>query len=130
VPAKTTTTVACLLDGLRFVGDNYVLLSHEATPVVHGIYNNVKLREGTLELLPELASAVKTLEVEDGEKLIVDVGQWRPRQVASGLPVKALVVPEIRGPVRRAWFRPSPVEVLLALAPHPRSTSCRTTAAR
>src|SRR2546429_207421 len=62
---KTTTTVACLLDGLQFVGDNYVLLSQEAAPTVHGIYHNVKLRPGTLELLPELASAVNTHDVEE-----------------------------------------------------------------
>jgi hypothetical protein len=114
---KTTTTVACLLDGLQFVGDNYVLLSQEGAPVVHGIYHNVKLRPATLELLPELASAVRTFDVEEGEKLIVDVGRWRPAQVASGLPVRALLVPEVRGHGETRVVPASPVETLLALAP-------------
>ena len=116
---KTTTTIASVLDGMQFVGDNYVLASFEPEPVVHGIYHNVKLRPGTLELLPELASAVNTLDVdvEGGEKYIVDVGRWRPDQVVSGVPVRALVVPEVVGSGETRVEPASGIEALLALAP-------------
>jgi hypothetical protein len=115
---KTTTTLACLRDGLRFVGDNYVLLSLRDGPVAHGLYSNAKLRPGTLDLMPELADAVNTLDVkEEGEKYIVDVKRWRPEQVVSGLPVRALVVPHVRGHGETRMVPTSPIEGLLALAP-------------
>ena len=115
---KTTTTIACLRDGMRFVGDNYVLLSLRDGPVAHGLYSNAKLRPGTLELMPDLADAVNTLDVkEDGEKYIVDVKRWRPQQVVSGLPVRALVVPHVQGHGETRMVPASPIEGLLALAP-------------
>jgi hypothetical protein len=114
---KTTTTIACVLDGMRFVGDNYVLASFEPEPVVHALYRNVKLRPGTLELLPELESAVDSLDIEEGEKYIVDVGRWRPEQVVSGVPVRAVVVPEVIGSGETRVVPTSGIEALLALAP-------------
>jgi hypothetical protein len=115
---KTTTTLACLRDGLRFVGDNYVLLSLEDEPFAHGLYSNAKLRPGTLELMPELADAVNTLDVkEEGEKFIVDVKRWRPEQVVTGMPVRALVVPHVIGDGATRMVEASPMEGLLALAP-------------
>jgi len=114
---KTTTTIASVLDGMRFVGDNYVLASFEPEPVVHALYRNVKLRPGTLELLPELESAVDSLDIEEGEKYIVDVGRWRPEQVVSGVPVRAVVVPEVIGSGETRVVPTSGIEALLALAP-------------
>ncbi len=114
---KTTTTLACLAAGMRFVGDNYVLLTLEDTPRASSIYCNAKLTRETLALLPGLAPAVKTLDVEEGEKLIVDVFRHRPDQIASSLPVRALVVPTVIGRGETRLVPASPVEGLLALAP-------------
>jgi hypothetical protein len=114
---KTTTTVASILAGLSFVGDNYALVSLDETPTAHCVYRNIKLRLGTLELLPEVWDAVERRDVEEGEKHIVDVGRWRPRQVASGLPVRAVVVPRVIGHGETRMVPSSPIQALAALAP-------------
>jgi hypothetical protein len=113
---KTTTALACVRDGLGFVGDNYVLVSLGRTPVAYALYRNAKLRPRTLDLLPELAAAVTSFDVERDEKFIVDVGRWRSGQLAGGLPIKAVVVTRVTG--GETTLEPaSPVEALLALAP-------------
>ena len=114
---KTTTTLACVRDGLRFVGDNYVLASLGREPIAHALYSNAKLRPPTLELLPDLAEAVNSLDVDPDEKFVIDVNRWRPRQLATGLPVKAVVVTTVRGHGDTRLVPASPVRALLALAP-------------
>ena len=113
---KTTTTISCLRAGMSFVGDNYVLVSSEDSPVVHAVYANVKLRDGTFELMPDLIAKLGRREGSD-EKLVVDVRRHWPTQLQSGLQVRAIAVVSIAssGPTRTVAA--SPVEALLALAP-------------
>jgi hypothetical protein len=113
---KTTTTVACLCDGMSFVGDNYVLVSVDERPSAHALYANVKLREETLELLPALAGSVRPPNAPD-EKIVVDVrAQW-PSQLRASLPVRAIAVLQIGGNGNTSIAPASPVTALLALAP-------------
>ena len=114
---KTTTTLASLAAGLRFVGDNYVLLSLENQPEVHGLYGTAKLWPETLALFPNLSPYVRTFDVQPGEKLVVDVGRYRPDGLASRLPLRAVVAPTVAGRKDALLRRCSRVDALLALAP-------------
>jgi hypothetical protein len=116
---KTTTTLASVGAGLRFVGDNYVLLALEDTGGVsaHGLYGTAKLWPQTLSRLPDLEAYVATRDVAPEEKLIVDVIRYRPESIVPELPVRAVVVPEVVGHGLTALARCSPVDALLALAP-------------
>jgi hypothetical protein len=114
---KTTTTLASVEAGLRFVADNYLLLSLDGQPTAHSLYSNVKLTQDTLRLLPGVRSAVRTFDVDDGEKLIVDMQAYRPEQLVRELPVRALVVPQVVGSGPTRLVPASPVAGLLALAP-------------
>ena len=112
---KTTTTVACLRDGMTFVGDNYVLVSLDDEPFAHAIYSNLKLRDGTLELIPGLGDAPAGRQ--QGEKLVIDVRRTWPSQLAASLPLRAIAVVCLRGETATRAVPASPVEALLALAP-------------
>src|SRR5436190_1888620 len=91
---KTTTTMASVEAGLSFLADNYVLVSlDEGGPVAYSLYSNAKLLPATVELLPGLREFVDVREVAADEKLTVDIREHRPEQLATGLPVRALVVP-------------------------------------
>jgi hypothetical protein len=115
---KTTTTLASIDAGLSFVSDNYVLLSLERDqPVVHGIYGNAKLWPQTLKQLPGLRPCVVSWDVAPDEKLVVDIARHRPESLATGLPVRAVVVPVVAGDGAGRIARCSPLEALLALAP-------------
>ena len=114
---KTTTALACVEAGMTFVGENYVLVTSDPEPVVHSVYATAKLRPGTLELLPGLGTAVRTMHVAPGEKWVVDMARHRPERLASGLPLRALVVPQVTGELQTRVVRASAGEALLALAP-------------
>jgi hypothetical protein len=114
---KTTVALGCLEAGMEFLGDNYVLVSLDPVPVAHGIYRNAKVRPESLDRVPAIASRVQTLEVADGEKLIVDVGAAYPGQLAHSLPLRAIVVPYVTGERDTRVVPASPVDALVALAP-------------
>jgi hypothetical protein len=116
---KTTTTLASVGAGLRFVGDNYVLLALEDAGGVsaHGLYGTAKLWPQTLSRLPDLEAYVATRDVAPDEKLILDVTRYRPESVTAQLPVRAVVVPEVVGDGPTELAHCSPVDALLALAP-------------
>jgi len=115
---KTTTTLASIDAGLSFIGDNYVLLSLEGRqPVVHGIYGNAKVWPQTLQQLPGLKPYVKSWDVGPDEKLVLEIARHRPESLATGLPVRAVVVPEVVGGGDARITPCSPAQAMLALAP-------------
>jgi hypothetical protein len=114
---KTTTTLTALDAGLRVVGDNSVLISLDDQPRAHGLYGTVKLWPETLQRLPSWREYVTTFDAEPEEKLIIDVARARPAALAPDLPLKAVVVPEVRDAADARITRCSPADALLALAP-------------
>ncbi len=112
---KTTTTAACLRDGMTYVGDNYVLVSLGDEPVAHAIYSNLKLRDGTLDLISGLGEP--SADREETEKLVLDVRRTWPSQLATSLPLRAIAVVSVSGEAATRAVPASPVEALLALAP-------------
>ncbi len=116
---KTTTTLASVAAGLRFIGDNYVLvaLGEDGGAWAHGLYGSAKLWPQTLERLPGVDPFIESVEVATDEKLILDVSRYRPDRLVPGLPIRAVVVPEVRGTGPTEVLRCSPVDSLLALAP-------------
>jgi hypothetical protein len=115
---KSTTALACVEAGFGFLGDNYVVLSTAGdAPMAHTLFANAKLRPGTLELLPELASVASPGGEAEDAKLIVDFRSYRHDQVRSSAPVKAVLVPELTGEGDTTVEPASARAGLMALAP-------------
>ena len=115
---KSTTALACVIAGLDYAGDDYVVLDlRGATPIAHSVYGTAKVVPNTTALLPELAARVPEVAGEDREKLVVDLaGTWAERMRAS-IPVSVVVLPVVRGAQRSRLTRCSPAAALRALAP-------------
>ncbi|MGO9751516.1 MAG: hypothetical protein ACLP8S_30240 [Solirubrobacteraceae bacterium] len=97
---KTTVALAALVHGLGYVADDYVLLHAASEPQAVSLYSTASVSVG----------------LEADEKTVVDVATLMPGSVRESLPVRAVIVPRIRG--GRARVRcASPAEALLALAP-------------
>ena len=114
---KSTTALLCLLDGLRYAGDDYVAVTNRQRPVVHGLYATAKVTAETLELVPELGASL-AIPPSLEEKAVLDVSRLAPRALATTLPLTAIVSPRI-APGRRntTVMRASPSKMMLALAP-------------
>jgi hypothetical protein len=115
---KSTTALACVLAGLDYAGDDYVVLDlRGATPTAHSIYGTAKVVPSTTALLPELAARFPEVAGEDREKLVVDLaGTWAERMRAS-IPVSVVVLPVMRSGPRATLTPCSPATALRALAP-------------
>jgi hypothetical protein len=116
---KTTTALSSVTAGLQFVSDNYVLveLADDRGAWAHGLYGTAKLWPQTLERLDGVAPFIERFDVADDEKLVLDVTRYRPDQIVPGLPIRAVVVPEVGGAGATRLERCTPVDTLLALAP-------------
>jgi hypothetical protein len=114
---KTTVALAALAAGMAYVGDDYALLHTEGEPVAWNMFATAKLDAGHVARFPELSG---DLEISDepvpDEKYVLDVDRLMGDALVSSLPIRAVLVPRIRG--GHARLRPASAgEALLALAP-------------
>ncbi len=113
---KSTTALACLDRGLRYAGDDYVLLraNRGAPPTVHSLYRTGKLRPQDLALrLPNLRP--RHLMTPDYDKAVLLLGDDGDL-LADRLTIRAIVIPNVC-PSGTALRKASAIEVLKALAP-------------
>lgn len=115
---KTTVALAALAAGMAYVADDYLLLhATDPEPVAWNMYGTAKLDAGHLARFPQLADAVSiSRDPVADEKAVLDVAALLPGSLVSSLPVRAVLVPHIRGG-RARLRRASAGEALLALAP-------------
>lgn len=93
---KTTAALACLEAGLGFAGDDYVLLSPGPAPHVESLYSTALLDPDHLaRLLPRLLPLCRRDSTGSEEKALICLWDHLPEQIASDLPVKAVLVPRI-----------------------------------
>ena len=110
---KTTVAVAALTHGLGYVADDYVLLHTTDQPHAIALYRTAKLDRLHVIRLPSISIRQAP---DDEHKTVVDVAASRPDLLRASLPVRAVIVPRIRGG-RACLRRVGPAEALLALAP-------------
>lgn len=114
---KTTVAIAALAAGMAYVADDYLLLHTDPEPVAWNMYGTAKLDAGHLARFPQLADAASiSADPVADEKAVLDVAALAPESLVRSLPVRAVLVPRIRGG-RARLRRASAGEALLALAP-------------
>lgn len=110
---KSTTSLACLRDGLGFVGDDYVLFELEPSPRALSVYGTAKLHPPSLELLPGLPGQQFT---EGQPRFVVDIARTHPQLMRRSAAITALLLPRLTA--GRLAVRPTgAAEALRAMAP-------------
>lgn len=114
---KTTTALAALDAGWRYVGDDYVLVDLGGTgPLARNLFGTAKLDAGHCARFANLAALAGPPPEDPEEKSVLDVALGRPGAVAAELELHAVVIPRITGGRSRHWPMGG-AEALLALAP-------------
>jgi len=112
---KSTTALACLREGLAYLGDDYVVL-RAASPRAYALYGSAKLEALHFAqhawLLPGAAPVVP-----EDEKVLGFVDGAYLKQLAGGLPIVAVVLPQVIGHGETCFRTTSPAHALFALAP-------------
>ena len=114
---KSTTALACLAAGLRYVADDYCVVASDPDPVVHSIYCSGKAVTANLGLLPGLTELIPEPDTFFEEKSIYYVGEHLPERLAPQLPLRAVLVPQVAGGPRTLVEPASAATALAALAP-------------
>jgi hypothetical protein len=92
---KSTTALVSLARGLRYVADDYVVVSLEPTPRVHSLYRTAKLTAEQLACFPELFPSVTNRAALDRQKAVLVLGGRWAERLERELPLLAIATPVI-----------------------------------
>jgi hypothetical protein len=114
---KSTATLACLRQGLEFVGDDYVLLTTDPVPTAHPLYASAKLHPAALaKYFPEWARHVGA-RVGPEAKCVLYLGDVPGMGRQKALTLEAMVLPEVTNDSLPAIVPAPPGHTWLALVP-------------
>jgi hypothetical protein len=114
---KSTTALACLAAGLRYVSDDYCVVSLDGPPAVHSLYNTAKLTPDSIKRFPELAKAFDGIDYIEEDKRLFFLHPSFGSSIDSSLALGAVFVPRIVDSTETSVSRTSPLEALKSLAP-------------
>jgi hypothetical protein len=114
---KSTSTLACLNAGMRFVTDDRCLLSLSPEPSALCIYNSAKLWPEQMRLFPQLMPKTDAIQPGRNEKDLLFIQQILPKQLAFQLPIRVILLTHIVKQPKTTLSRVSPIRVLRDLIP-------------
>lgn len=128
---KSTVALSCVGSGLRYAGDDYVLVERAPDPVVHSVYASGKLTPDHLSRFPRLRDCAQRAHMGEQEKAVVFLHDHFPSDLIPTMPLTAIVLPAVTGASHPVIRRASPSECMVALAPstmfqHPNAERGRT----
>jgi hypothetical protein len=109
---KSTSALACLLDGMTFLGDDYVALTFDPD-LAWSVYASAKIDRAALHSLGD--TRLVPLTPADAGKWVFDVRPLMAGQTARA-PIRAIVLPSLAGGVA-GLQRATPGQALAALGP-------------
>lgn len=117
---KSTTALLSLLDGLLYASDDYVVVERDHRgrgPYLHSAFGSGKLDNAQCLRFPQLEPAIVNPGRVGDEKAVFLVNRFAPKQMASSMPLRAILVPRISGLPDTNLVPASAMVALAALAP-------------
>lgn len=113
---KSNTALACI-GKLPYAADDYCVVEGGQQPFVYSLYNTAKVGGDDMALYPHLADAVGNAEKTADEKALLYLHRYRPQDITTGFPLRAVLVPRRTGLRETSITDASSVAALQALAP-------------
>ncbi len=114
---KSTSALACLLAGLDYLGDDYVLVDAKGGTTIHSLYSAAKLQPNQVAAFPELTGLLDNPDKLATEKALWFVDRDFPDRTRSSAEAVAVVVPRITGGTESSLEPIKRSTALAALAP-------------
>jgi hypothetical protein len=92
---KSTLAFSTLNSPLRYLSDDYCVLTPENPPRVLALYNSGKLNESSFRLIPHLRDLSGNMDDPKREKDVFFLQERFPRQQIHELTLRAIVLPQI-----------------------------------
>ncbi len=113
---KSTTSLSCVKRGMKYVSEDYCLISQGTNVQVHCVYNSVKITEKTLSLFPELEEFIENRDRLKGEKAYFFYSRFQPENILPSFPLKAVLALNIMDAQESSLEPIEPREALASLA--------------
>lgn len=94
---KSTTALTCLNSDLRYVSDDYCLISSDPVPAAYNLYNTGKVKEDNIRRVPHLKPFISNVDQLDQEKALFFLNKVMPRKLVANFPLKAVLIPRLTG---------------------------------
>lgn len=117
---KSTTALSCLLSGMEYLGDDYVIIKYNDIITTHSVFNSVKVFPHSLEdIFPELREKVwnKIDNKISDPKAVVFLSDLFPNQIIKTAPLCAIMVPIIKDIKETRIIPASKLQTILAMIP-------------
>ncbi len=115
---KSSTSVQCVIDGLDYLSDDYILIDDTGEKTVaYSIFNTGKLKFNHIEKFKKIQSFIEIGKLDQNNKPLLFLAPIFKDQIKQNTEVKAIIVPLITSNVTANYYRISSIEALKALAP-------------
>jgi hypothetical protein len=94
---KSTAAISCLLGGLDYLGDDYVLVDGGARPAVHSLFSAGKVQWSHIDAFPGLRPLIENKEELGVEKPLWFLERLFPTRMAASARAVAVLVPQVTG---------------------------------
>jgi hypothetical protein len=117
---KSTTALLCAAAGMQYAGDDYCLID-PARAWAHSLYNTGKLKGSEdyarLPGLKGLSTNPDSFERGGADKAVYFLDEIWPDRIVAGMPLRAIVVPQITGQAATRLEPCSAFDALVAMLP-------------
>lgn len=93
---KSTSAIVSLDQGMKYLGDDYVIVKKDPCPTVYSLYSTAKLNVEDMVKFPALSSLAAEKVKEDQEKEVMFLYPKLKNQIVEKLPLKAILTPKIQ----------------------------------
>lgn len=115
---KSTTALSCLSSELLYASDDYCLITNRPAPYAYSLYNTAKLNGlRDLQRQPHFLNMIHNPDQIGSEKLMMFLAQHMSHKLASGFPLRAVLVPQVTDKIVTRLTPISSGRALKALAP-------------
>jgi glycosyltransferase involved in cell wall biosynthesis len=93
---KSTSALTCLNAGMKYLGDDYVIVKNEPEPKVFSLYNTAKVMVEDMHRFPNLKRLTSAHTAENQEKDVLYLYPGLKDQIVNELPLRAILTPKIQ----------------------------------
>ena len=94
---KSTVALTCLNSDLRYISDDYCLISSDPVATAYNLYNTGKVREDNIHRVHHLKQFISNVDRLDQEKALFFLNEVMPHKIVANFPLKAVLIPRVTG---------------------------------
>lgn len=115
---KSSTSVQCMIGGLNYLSDDYILMDlNDEKPMAYSMFNSGKLKNKHIERFSKIDGKYRQGILDQNDKPLLFLYPYFKDQIIRSTEIHAIIVPNITTEELASYHTISEIEALRALAP-------------